>query len=519
MVNHVFEQLSEELVLLGTEPSIFSDAGDQLTYFVTGAKGWDWLNQLHPKALMVTDGSGTYKLHQQVDAAEEVIEYPVIVVVNMTTLADGSVRPLLMVTKVEEPYITKFTNTIKTRIKEKQSMSERKVLVLNIPANCTDPDAVIDQAIAAFNETNANGLLTDDGAKFLAEAIKRSKVIEANPDGGVVNYPFISSLVWDEAPFYPTPNTPVTPEFPKISDRGVHDETSYPDTYHIPNIAEVADRRGYGKHFLAMDDSAYLNNGDKEVADLNEAPKVDARIIDGDTIFTEYKTVPEYCALIRGWATDRNIIGGGSTPLDQVIKGLSEAGEIWDNIGKGNRELIKDDIGDIIVCIINSMGNFDLNLEDFLDDALLPDGSPTNQRLYQKRGLKRYSLQVLYTLAAYSKQLESVMDAAEDEGVIDAESMLLFMADEAANLVCVLDTIARAHDWTLAECLDQAYSDIKDRKGLMVSGTFVKEKNFTDAMVNAALADPNTKPATAAYLREWIMQQLADETQAMETTK
>lgn len=498
MVNHVFEQLSEELVLLSTEPNIFSDASDQLTYFVTGAKGWDWLNQLHPKALMVTDGAGTYKLHQQVDAAEEVIEYPVIVVVNMATMADGSVRPLLMVTKVEEPYITKLTNTIKTRIKEKQSMSERKVLVLNIPANCTDPDAVINQAIAVFNETNANGPLTDDGAKFQAEAIKRSKIIEANPDGGVVNYPFTTSVIWDEAPFYPTPNTPVSPEFPKISD---------------------TQQRGCGHHFLAMDDAPYLNNGDKEVADLTQAPKVDARIIDGDTIFTEYKTVPEYCALIRGWATDRNIIGGGSTPLDQFIKGLSEAGEIWDNIGKGNRALIKDDIGDIIVCIINSMGNFDLNLEDFLDDAILPNGSPANQRLYQKRGLKRYSLQVLYALTGYSKHLESVMDAAEDEGVIDVDSMLLFMADEAANLVCVLDTIARAHDWTLAECLAQAYGDIRYRKGLMYEGTFVKEKNFTDAMVNAALADPNTKPATAAYLREWIMQQLADETQELEVTK
>lgn len=448
MVNHVFEQLSEELVLLSNEPSIFSDAGNQLTYFVTGAKGWDWLNQLHPKALMVTDGSGAYKLHQHVDAAEEVIEYPVVVVVNTTTMADGSVRPLLMVTKVEEPYITKLTNIINARIKEKQSMSERKVLVLNIPANCTNPDAVIDQAIAAFNETNVNGPLTADGAKFQAEAIKRSKIIEANPDGGVVNYPFTTSVIWDEAPFYPTPNALVSPEFPKISPVGP------------------------------------------------------------DEILTGFQTVPEYCALIRGWATDRNIIGGGSTPLDQFIKGLSEAGEIWDNIGKGNRALIKDDIGDIIVCIINSMGNFDLNLEDFLDDAILPNGSPANQRLYQKRGLKRYSLQVLYAMAAYSKHLESVMDATEDEGVIDVESMLLFMADEAANLVCVLDTIARAHDWSLAECLDQAYGDIRDRKGLMVSGTFVKEKNFTDEMVDAALADPNTKPATAAYLREWYLNRL-----------
>lgn len=252
-------------------------------------------------------------------------------------------------------------------------------------------------------------------------------------------------------------------------------------------------------------------NGALQVADLNKAPGVDLNVADQYPKTMEFpntptsiKTVPEYCALIRGWATDRNIIGGGSTPLDQFIKGLTEAGELWTHIGKAQHELIKDDIGDVIVCIINSMGNHDLNLEDYLDDSLLPNGSPTNMRLYEQRGLKRYSLQVLYALTAFAKHMETIEDGNLDVSHIDVESIKMFMADEAATLVCVLDTIARAHKWSLEECLAQAYTDIKDRKGLMVSGTFVKEKDFTIEMVNNALADDNATQGTRDYLNEWL---------------
>lgn len=53
-------------------------------------------------------------------------------------------------------------------------------------------------------------------------------------------------------------------------------------------------------------------------------------------------------------------------------------------------------------------------------------------------------------------------------------------------------------------------------QGLMVNGTFVKEKDFTDAMVTAALADDRVKPETKDYLRQWILQQLSDQSQEME---
>ena len=39
----------------------------------------------------------------------------------------------------------------------------------------------------------------------------------------------------------------------------------------------------------------------------------------------------------------------------------------------------------------------------------------------------------------------------------------------------VLAIIAEQHDLTVSQCLEHAYNDIKDRKGMMIDGVFVKE--------------------------------------------
>jgi len=53
---------------------------------------------------------------------------------------------------------------------------------------------------------------------------------------------------------------------------------------------------------------------------------------------------------IGAWHHDRNLING-STDKDQFLKLVQEAGELSDNICKGND--IRDDIGDMIVVLIN----------------------------------------------------------------------------------------------------------------------------------------------------------------------
>ena len=90
---------------------------------------------------------------------------------------------------------------------------------------------------------------------------------------------------------------------------------------------------------------------------------------------------------VKQWHYNRNLIAG-STDKDQYLKLIQEAGELSDNICKGND--IADDIGDMLVVLIN---------------------------------------------------------------------------------------IAERNGLTLANCLEVAWDDIKDRKGRMVDGVFVKEED------------------------------------------
>ena len=52
------------------------------------------------------------------------------------------------------------------------------------------------------------------------------------------------------------------------------------------------------------------------------------------------------------------------------------------------------------------------------------------------------------------------------------------VADDIGDMVVVLINIAERNGLTLTECLQQAWDDIKDRRGKMVDGVFVKETDL-----------------------------------------
>ena len=47
--------------------------------------------------------------------------------------------------------------------------------------------------------------------------------------------------------------------------------------------------------------------------------------------------------------------------------------------------------------------------------------------------------------------------------------------DDIGDMIVVLINIAERNDISITECVRQAWDDIKDRKGRMVDGVFVKE--------------------------------------------
>lgn len=83
------------------------------------------------------------------------------------------------------------------------------------------------------------------------------------------------------------------------------------------------------------------------------------------------------------WAQQRRIIPN-SNPESQLLKAVSEMGELADATIKKDREAVIDAVGDVMVCLINYCALQDINLVDCMEVAydqiknrrgtLLPNG-------------------------------------------------------------------------------------------------------------------------------------------------
>ena len=84
------------------------------------------------------------------------------------------------------------------------------------------------------------------------------------------------------------------------------------------------------------------------------------------------------------WAEARKIIPNAS-PASQLLKAVSEMGELADAEGKNDLPAIKDAVGDVVVCLINYCALRDIDLVECLAGAyeqikdrrgtLMPDGT------------------------------------------------------------------------------------------------------------------------------------------------
>ena len=143
----------------------------------------------------------------------------------------------------------------------------------------------------------------------------------------------------------------------------------------------------------------------------------------------------------------REICGGwglyeSSDEQTQLLYAVSEAGELAKSIAKKDRETARDDIGDILVCIINA-----------------------------------------YELSGRKNKLEEQVDfEANDRGTILAFSDLLndlggaiLQGGGYLSMCDNLATIASNLMLSIDECLAQAIGEFEKRKGKIVNGIFCKE--------------------------------------------
>ena len=68
------------------------------------------------------------------------------------------------------------------------------------------------------------------------------------------------------------------------------------------------------------------------------------------------------------WAEARKIIPN-SNPETQLLKAMSELGELADATIKKDRDAIVDAVGDVMVCLVNYCALQDLNLVDCMEVA------------------------------------------------------------------------------------------------------------------------------------------------------
>ena len=163
---------------------------------------------------------------------------------------------------------------------------------------------------------------------------------------------------------------------------------------------------------------------------------------------------------IEQWATDRNIIKG-SKPIDQAMKLFSEFGELADNVGKGRD--CRDDIGDVFVVLTIMCSQLGASISQPIFSSnkdILPKDITKNQVSKLGQQLTDLGLSVRY------------------------KSM---PAHIFSNAIGLLEIIAEHHNTSLEECVQIAYDDIKDRKGLMHGGLFIKESDPAYASIIASI--------------------------------
>ena len=157
----------------------------------------------------------------------------------------------------------------------------------------------------------------------------------------------------------------------------------------------------------------------------------------------------ELIAKIEQWAEDRNIIKG-SKPIDQAMKLFSEFGELAENVGKGRD--CRDDIGDVFVVLTIMAAQLGIKTNALNQSSDVYD---------LKSAVAALGVELSYFAINQSE---------------------VWLNDAVRNL----NSISGLSGYTLEECVTIAHNDIKDRKGVIYNGVFIKESDpaYQDALDN-----------------------------------
>ena len=155
---------------------------------------------------------------------------------------------------------------------------------------------------------------------------------------------------------------------------------------------------------------------------------------------------------VEQWADDRNLIDG-SNPKKQMLKLMEEFGELCGGIAKNKPEVIKDSIGDcfVVLTILNKQVRSGYCIADNY-----------NKEIIAHWGIDDLLLGIVHTLGEIAVSIK-----------YSKSCIALFRA-----MVGFLHQIADKQGLIFQDCVQHAYDQIKDRKGKMIDGVFVKEEDL-----------------------------------------
>lgn len=169
------------------------------------------------------------------------------------------------------------------------------------------------------------------------------------------------------------------------------------------------------------------------------------------------KNIQQLIKNIEQWAEDRNLIEG-STPKKQFIKLMEEFGELCSGVAKNKPDVIKDSIGDSIgdcfVVMVILAKQF--KRDDLLSDMSYIEIHPTFQGDIARSLIDTNASMQAFLFAHERKEHEKVMN---------------FFCYTVLGLVEVTDY----YHLDIDDCVKAAWDEIKERKGRMIDGVFVKE--------------------------------------------
>ena len=168
----------------------------------------------------------------------------------------------------------------------------------------------------------------------------------------------------------------------------------------------------------------------------------------------------DYIEKILDWAEERNLLTQGDVFM-QLEKSREENSELTKAITKyekGNAqayEEIKDAIGDVYVTLVVASDIHGLPVYEIFKNVKF--------REYDSYHWQHYT------------NLLRVYDGMLYLSCVNEDSPHYNTPETLNNYINFLNSIAVEYNFTLVECIEYAYNQIKERTGRIVDGTFVKD--------------------------------------------